>query len=159
MITQILPAVPTPEKNNAIQSVTAVCGKWFTVKNSARSVASRMSMCYGVGDGVALGFGVDVGVGLLAGVTVALGVTVTVACGFAVGRVVGRVVAAGLGVTGATGGNVGLIKITRIAPSSGTGDTTFLPVTNTPIIMTTRTIPPTTMVNAAIVFFRSSIRI
>jgi len=52
---------------------------------------------------------------------------------------------------------VGLINITLIALSSGTGDMTLVRETKNPIPTTTKTMHPTIIVSAAIVFLRSSI--
>lgn len=99
-------------------------------------VTDEVFVGVGVGDlGVALGFGVPVACVL----TVVFGVTV------------------GVGSVVATSTGVGVINITRIAPSSGTGETVFLPDTNTPIMITMITTLPAIIVKAAIVFLRSSI--
>jgi len=109
--------------------------------------------------GVSLGFGVGVTVGVA---VLPVGITVGEVVGFAVGLVVGCDDFVGLtvaeGVTSSViiGTGVGLINITLIAPSSGTGETIFFPDTRTPMMTMTRTMTPTMMVSAAIVFFRSS---
>jgi len=100
---------------------------------------------------------VGVMVGVVADVGVVVGLGVAVAWGLAVGLLVGLVVTVGMAVDVAAGGGVGLMKITRIAPSSGTGETILLPEMTTPMMTTTRTMIPTMMVSAAIVFRRSSI--
>ncbi|MBI3343096.1 hypothetical protein HY032_02990 [Candidatus Gottesmanbacteria bacterium] len=92
------------------------------------------------GFGIADGLAVLVGVGL--GVAVAFGLDV----GDGVTAVEGRGVV------------VGLTKIIRIAPSSGTGETMdFLRVSTMPTINTTKKRKTTMSVIAATVFRRSSI--
>ena len=116
------------------------------------SMASRFPICVYCDAGVVVGCGVLVADGAV--VAVGLGVDVI----FIVGLGVGLVVLAGVTVSvGTTAAAVGLINITRIAPSSGTGETTFRPEITRPITTTTKTMIPIMMVSAAIVFLRSSI--
>ncbi len=103
----------------------------------------------GVADFVGVGVAAADGVAEIVGLTVGFAVGLAVACGFCVG--------AGVPVADTTGTAVGLINITRIALSSGTGDTVFLLEIITPTITTTSTITPAIIVSAANVFFRSSI--
>jgi len=65
----------------------------------------------------------------------------------------------GVAVTDATGiiSGVGVIKITLIELSAGIGDTTFFPVTTTPMTIMIRSAIPTRMEIAAIVLVLSSI--
>lgn len=112
-------------------------------------------LVYGVGEGVGLLVGVALGVVADVGEDVGLGVAV--ACGLVVGLAVGLIVLVGVSTSVAAGTGVGLMNITRMAPSSGTGETVLFPEISTPIIMMTRTTTPTMMVSAAIVFLRSSI--
>ena len=103
--------------------------------------------------------GVTVGVVVVPAVGAVVGFGVVVAFAFTVGFSVTAGVVVGVGSKVVATIGVGLINITRIAPSSGTGETTFFPETRTPIIITTKTITPIMMVRAAIVFLRSSIDI
>lgn len=67
------------------------------------------------------------------------------------------VVAEGVARLPPAGGDVGVKKIIFIAPSSGTGDVTFLPVRRIEITMITRRSIPMMMPVAATVLVRSSI--
>lgn len=99
------------------------------------------------------------GVGALVGVVVPDGAAVGlgVAVGFDVALGVGFPVDGGVGVFEGTETAVGLINITLIALSSGTGESTFLLDNTTPIMMTIKITTPTMIVSAAIVLRRSSI--
>jgi hypothetical protein len=110
--------------------------------------------------------GVGVLVGVTVGVVVFVGVVVTLPVGALVGLVVGLGVAAtaalvgvadGVGVSEIAGTVVGVINITLIALSSGTGETVFLLETTTPMTTTMNTTIPAMIVRAANVLRRSSI--
>lgn len=93
------------------------------------------------------------------GVVFAVGLGVAVAAddvGFGVGFA-DFAVGEGIGVSVGTCIVVGLIKITLIALSSGTGETTFREEMMTPTTTTMRTTIPTMIVSAAMVRLLSSI--
>lgn len=92
-----------------------------------------------------------------------VGVAVVAAVGFGVADAFGLSVGVGVPVAEPAAGvgvTVGLTKIMRIAPSSGTGETmAFFRVTRTRLKSTKRLTKIIMIVIAAIVFLRSSIRV
>jgi hypothetical protein len=110
-----------------------------------------VGVAVGVVDAALVGVGVALPVGV--------GVSVGVAFAFDFGVGVAFVVTEGSGVAdGEAGVSVGVINMTRIALSSGTGERIFLLERTMPMTTMTRMTTPTMIVSAAIVFLRSSIR-
>lgn len=114
-------------------------------------------MLYGAGVGVAEGAGVSVGWGEEVGEEAVVGLGVAVALGLGAAVAFGDDPEVGVSAGEIAGIGVGLIKMILMAPSSGTGESTFLPVTTTPIVAAIRITNPRSTVMAASVRRRSSI--